>query len=471
MLTRISLAIKDQNMQEALSRELQHEDHILSTISHKNILKQIGDEPCDMLIISEVLLPKLPEDFFQLVSQLPDTPDVVLLAQKDDEQKRVHFLALGCSAVLHQGLSPKSITEALRTLLNKISEAKVEVLQNRRTLGEPRLSDFVSNSQSMQTFINLAKRVTKSDSSLLILGETGVGKERLALAIHAESKRSHAPFIAINCAAMPDNLLESELFGHEQGAFTGASRMRRGAFEMAHKGTIFLDEIGDMPMPLQAKLLRVLQERKFSKLGGEKTIEVDIRIMAATNKDLTSEVEAGNFRKDLYYRLSVVTLLIPPLRERQEDINELVHSYIDYLAPRIGVEVSSISTRALEILKKYHWPGNVRELINVLERAMLLCESNRISINDLPEEMTRDSGNKNTAENITGSKDFYKNLLKSGWKDAREKVVDNFEKIYFENLLQENEGRISSTAKKAGITTRGLYEKMQKHNLAKNDFK
>jgi transcriptional regulator with PAS, ATPase and Fis domain len=236
----------------------------------------------------------------------------------------------------------------------------------------------------MQLFLEETRQIVSSDASVLLLGETGVGKEHLSKAIHAESHRSSGPFIAINMAAIPESLLESELFGHEQGAFTGAVRSRRGAFEMAHGGTIFLDEIGEMPLQMQIKLLRVLQELEFFPIGAEKPVWVDIRVIAATNKDLEAEIEKGNFRKDLYYRLGVITLTLPPLRHRKEDIPAMANHFLTMYNQKIGQAIKQFSQAAMEALIAYHWPGNIRELMNVIERAILLCRSDTICLDDLP---------------------------------------------------------------------------------------
>jgi transcriptional regulator with GAF, ATPase, and Fis domain len=228
------------------------------------------------------------------------------------------------------------------------------------------------------------RRLVASDSNLLILGETGVGKEWLARAVHNEGPRSGGPFLAVNCAALPDALLESELFGHERGAFTGAVRAHRGAFELAHRGTLFLDEVGELPLPLQAKFLRVIEERRITRLGGERAFGVDVRVMAATNRDLEAEVRARRFRADLYYRLGVVALTLPPLRDRVEDVPGLAASALRAAEARVGRPGLSIEPEAMAALVAYAWPGNVRELRNVIERAALLAPGDRLSLADFP---------------------------------------------------------------------------------------
>ncbi len=338
MLIRVLLAIDKPKLQKDLQTLLSQQDVIVDTISRKSqLLKRISRENCDLIIISQSLIPEPVFDTINLLQQLPDSPGIVVMSAEEDPEERAQFLAAGCDAVLYSGLSHESLQAVVNTILAKRSELQQKTLATIRTLAQPRLTDFVSTSTAMQTFMRVVNRVVKADIPLLVLGETGVGKERLARAIHAEGPRSSGPFITVNCGALPETLLESELFGHEKGAFTGAERSRRGWFELAHRGTIFLDEIGELANHLQVKLLSVLQEHEIQRIGSEKSFKVDVRVMAATNRDLEEEIESGYFRKDLYYRLSVMTLKIPPLRDRLEDIPVLVESYINYLRPRIGL--------------------------------------------------------------------------------------------------------------------------------------
>ncbi len=469
MLLRIALAVSEKKIEKKLVKHFEKFDYLLLFPENSNLLGALGSEPSDVIVVSEVLLPVPFSDSIKMITSLPELPVLVVIAESGDESYHAQLLAEGVDVVLHSKLSDADIAAAIEGVAQKKFASRSNIIRARQLTTEPRLSDFVSNSRSMLSFINIARRVVKSDTSVLILGETGVGKERLALALHSEGARSMGPFIPINCAALPDNLLESELFGHEQGAFTGAVRARRGAFEMAHEGTIFLDEIGDMPLSLQVKLLRVLQDRKFMKIGGERTIDVNVRVMAATNRNLAAEVEAGRFRRDLYYRLSVVSLLIPPLRERKEDIPELVQSYIEYFSPRIGVEVNDIDDAALDALSEYSWPGNVRELINVIERAMLLCDGDIISVSELPDEIsTSQRQGKQDAALLTA---LAGGISSRPWKEVRGEVVAYYERIYLTELLAENRGRIADSAAAAGMTTRALNEKMREYNLDKKDFK
>jgi len=315
-----------------------------------------------------------------------------------------------------------------------------------------------------------------SDATLLILGETGVGKERLARAIHAESPRSTGPFVSVNCGALSETLLESELFGHEEGAFTGASRARRGWFELAHGGTIFLDEIGEMPRHLQVKLLSVLQTREIQRVGAESSVAIDVRVMAATNRDLAADVEAGQFRRDLYYRLSVVTLTIPPLAERREDIPTLVDGLLDHFRGEIPHDIQDVSPEAMEALRRYDWPGNVRELMNVVERAMLLSTDQLISLGDLPENISALAPSIEpkfpTPEAVEEeSLSVPKAWLVQPLREARQKLLSEFERAYLAGLLEATGGRIGETARRAGIQPRSLFDKMRRLGLRKEDYR
>jgi DNA-binding NtrC family response regulator len=274
---------------------------------------------------------------------------------------------------------------------------------------------------------------------------------------------------------LPETLIESELFGHEEGAFTGATRARRGAFELAHRGTIFLDEIGEMPPSLQVKLLHALQDYEVKPVGGERPVPVDVRIVVATNRDLRADIEANRFREDLFYRINVITLQIPPLRERQEDIPVLAQSYVAEISRRIGKDVKKLSAEALRALSRYSWPGNVRELINVIERAVLLCDGSSIAAKDLPIELAnagiRRSGPISTLPETRLGLTFHGGWLDKPLREFRSKMVNEAEKAYLAGLLRQTHGRIGETAKRAGIEPRSLHGKMKKHGLRKEDFK
>jgi DNA-binding NtrC family response regulator len=288
------------------------------------------------------------------------------------------------------------LDDTLRHVTDLLKMTERRLTLRRRELArvhvEERETGIVAQSEQMQRVLDEARRVARVDSTVLLTGESGVGKEALARLIHDESGRAAQPFVAINCAAVPEALIESELFGHVRGAFTGATQDRVGLFEAANHGSLLLDEVGDLPASMQVKLLRVLQEREFRRVGENRERQVDIRVMAATHRDLAAEVAAGRFRQDLYYRLRVIEIRIPPLRERHDDVLPLARRFLTETAARLKLPVNAFSPRAADQLLKWDWPGNVRELQNVVERAIVLARGNRIEVDDLPEDVRRVPG-------------------------------------------------------------------------------
>jgi DNA-binding NtrC family response regulator len=469
MLARIVLVLDGPRLERQLTGALAGPGVVVDALAHgRRLWERAAREACDLFVIGRALLPGDGSDTVRVLTGLPDSPDVAVVSSRADPEDDARLLAAGAAAVLDGALSGEAAGAVLKTLLGRRRAAMDRRLSAARDMARPRLTDFVSASPAMQAFMRTVGRVVDSDTTLLVQGETGVGKERLARAIHTEGPRGHGPFVTVNCGALPDALLESELFGHVEGAFTGATRSRRGLFELAHEGTLFLDEIGEMPYHLQVKLLAALQHHEIQPVGAEKTVRVDVRVVAATNRDLDQAVQAREFRQDLYYRLSVVTLTIPPLRERREDIPELVESYLAYFGPRVGRDVSAIRPDALDALCRYDWPGNVRELINVIERGMLLCEEDEITLDDLPAVI---SGRPVGAAPSPALQDVPEAWLERPWAEVRAEVVVRFERAYLAGLLERTEGRVGETAQLAGMTPRSLYEKMQRHGLRKEDFK
>ncbi|QDE92455.1 sigma-54-dependent Fis family transcriptional regulator [Myxococcus xanthus] len=332
------------------------------------------------------------------------------------------------------------VTEALRQAERKL-RAKRQSLARAGVTEDP--AGMVARSEAMQRIINLARRVAKVDSTVLVTGESGVGKERIARLIHDESGRAHKAFVAVNCAAVTESLLESELFGHARGAFTGATHDRAGLFEAAHGGTLFLDEVGEVPPSMQAKLLRVLQEREVRRVGENASRKVDVRLVAATNRDLAEEVRQGRFRQDLYYRLRVIELKIPPLRERRDDILPLARLLLAEAAERLGRRVSGLSPDAADQLLRYAWPGNVRELSNAVERAVALCEGTRVEREDLPEEVRAAPPS----------------LVPTG----NPQRLEDMEKHYILAVLAQNGGNRARTAEQLDIGVATLYRKLKQY--------
>jgi DNA-binding NtrC family response regulator len=284
-------------------------------------------------------------------------------------------------------------TAELQTALDEVEQLKTQLQAENTYLREEiqlehNFADIISRGKPLNVVLTQIEQVAPTDASVLILGESGTGKELLARAVHNRSKRSHRPLVKVNCASLPSNLIESELFGHEKGAFTGALAKKMGRFELADKGTIFLDEIGELPIDLQPKLLRVLQEGEFERLGNPHTTKVDVRVIAATNRELEKMVKAGNFREDLYYRLNVFPITSPPLRDRKEDIGILVAHFLKKFSGKIGKTLEHVSQEAMNALEAYHWPGNVRELENTIERAVILAQGEALTLKDLSELRT-----------------------------------------------------------------------------------
>jgi DNA-binding NtrC family response regulator len=388
MLIRITLAVRAPALQKQLQNALARPDVLMQVPrARKNLWEWIVSEPSDALIISQSLLPDRLRDEMNQLQSRPDSPAAVVLSDSANPKAHAKLMAEGCDAVLFAGLAVDQVRAVIEAMLEKRRRLTQKRFFAPQPLAEPRLADFVSQSPGMAAFMNTVPRVVQSDTALLIEGETGVGKERLACAIHAEGPRSKGRFVALNCGALPEQLLESELFGHVRGAFTGATAARRGWFELAHSGTLFLDEVGEIPIHLQVKLLRVLQEHEIQPVGSEKSFGVDVRVIAASNRPLGPEVEAGRFRRDLYHRLSVVTVTVPPLRDRMEDIPFLVERHVHFIAQQMGRHVTGVNAQAMQALARYPWPGNVRELNNVIERAILLCDNTEITLDDLAESI------------------------------------------------------------------------------------
>jgi DNA-binding NtrC family response regulator len=470
MLIRVGLAVKDSRLQSYLAKNLSDTDVRVEIFGPPRAVWQNAlRSGMDVIVISDAYVLRPIDNGIAILNELPESPTTIIIHGSESLEEHAQLAAAGADVVLYGGLSRTRLFEAIDSALESRRQFIQRKRIDRRGIIEAKISDFVMESRAMQVFIEDVQQIVPSDSPILLTGETGVGKEHLARAIHAQSPRSVGPFISINMAAMPENLLESELFGHEQGAFTGALRYRRGAFELAHGGTIFLDEIGEMPLHLQTKLLRVLQDYEVKPLGGENIIELDVRVIAATNRDLESAVTQGTFRQDLYYRLSVLMLTIPPLRHRREDIPAMVRRFTTQFRYKIGREISGFSEAALSALCRYDWPGNVRELMNVIERAILLCRNPVIGMAELPNVFHGDGVSDGTSipGMILGTDD----MLSRSLPEIQQEVMDKVERIYLERVLSKTRGRVNQAARIAGIHSRGLYNKMKRLGLRKEDFK
>ncbi len=328
--------------------------------------------------------------------------------------------------------------------------------------------ELVGANPKMREVYTILERIAPTDATVVVEGETGTGKELVARALHGASRRSGGPFMVFDCGAVPPHLIESELFGHEKGAFTGAVSARKGLFELAHGGTVFLDELGELALDLQPKLLRVLEQREVRRVGGGRPIRVDVRVVAATNRDLSAEVKAGRFRQDLFYRLSVVRIKLPPLRDRKEDVPRLVEHFLAHgkfnQGPDGQPRVRGISREAMDLMMAYDWPGNVRELHNVVERAVSFAQAEVLQAADLPEHLLGSAGTH--VGPPPGSEAGWMPVpTDAPFKDAKEQWVALFERQYLERLLQEHEGNISRAARAAGIDRKHFRRLLQKHGL------
>jgi DNA-binding NtrC family response regulator len=341
------------------------------------------------LVITDLKLPGMDGlEFLQLVKRTDAQVPVVLMTAFGTVETAVQAMKAGASDYVLKPFSLEEMKLVIRKELN-VRRLQEENRDLREALGKRyEFKNIVARSPKMQEVLAVVERVAPGNSTVLLGGESGVGKDLIARAIHQHSRRASGLFLKINCAAIPENLLESELFGYEKGAFTGAMTSKPGKFELADKGSIFLDEIGDVPPAIQVKLLRVLQEREFERLGGTKTLRVDVRLIAATNRDLRVALEQGTFREDLYYRLNVVPINIPPLREHKEDIPDLVRVFLDRFGHEAGKQVNTVTPAAMKRLMEFHWPGNVRELENIIERAVALSTGDVIDLEDIRLDMS-----------------------------------------------------------------------------------
>jgi len=341
---------------------------------------------------------------------------------------------------------------ALAQVTEDLKRSESRLRSRRRALeladAAPNVAGIVAQSSAMERVLELARRVARVDSTVLLTGESGVGKERIARLIHGESSRAKGPFLAVNCGAVAEGLLESELFGHARGSFTGASQDRAGLFEAATGGTLFLDEVGEVPPPMQVKLLRALQEREIRRVGENAVRRVNVRVLAATNRDLVAEVNAARFRQDLYYRLRVVEIRVPPLRDRRDDVLPLARSFLAEVAARVGRKATGFTPRAANQLVRYQWPGNVRELENAVERAVVLSRGPRIDVDDLPEEVS---------------------LALPGVRAAGEvRPLEAVERDYILAVIKANDGNKTRAAEQLKIGAATLYRKLKQYGALRN---
>lgn len=435
-----------------IRRALEHKYRIAEADSAAAAREAIRVERPDVILLDVVMPDEDGLSFLKWLASSGNSQPVLVVSALDTAGTAVESLRFGAADYIVKGFDIEELRKRVGNLV-KLTELGAENEKLRRELvAQGEFGRMIGRSAAMRQVFELAERVAPTDATVLILGESGTGKDLLAQEIHARSPRADGPFVAVNCAALPENLIESELFGFEKGAFTGAAQQRKGKFELASGGTLFLDEIGDMNPVTQAKVLRALENRTIERLGGSQSIPVDVRVISATHRNLPAEIAAGKFREDLYYRLRVVTLEIPPLRAHKDDLPLLATAFLDQLSARHN-RTARLSSEASEILERHDWPGNARELRNALERSLVLSRGDEIHPADLPAEI-RDGSRSAIPRASSDDGDC---LAASDFRDAKRK----FEIAFFRRKLEEHRWNVSQTAAEVGLHRQSLQEKLR----------
>jgi len=426
---------------------------VIKADSGLSALKKIEDVMPDLVLL-DIWMPE-PDGLDTLVKikELYPHLQVVMMSGHGNIETAVKATKLGAYDFIEKPLSLEKVLLSVKNALDYYRlEEEISLFKEK----EKRKYSIIGNSRAIHDLKEQIRIVAPTDAWVLISGENGTGKELVAHTIHRLSRRSRKPMVEVNCAAIPEELIESELFGHEKAAFTGATTMRKGKFDLAHEGTIFLDEIGDMSLRAQAKTLRILQEQKFERVGGSRVIEVDVRVLAATNKDLEAEIGRGTFREDLYFRLNVIPIRVPPLKEHLEDIPELISEFVQEFSRTTNIEPKEFSKDAIGVLNKYEWPGNVRELKNLVERLMIMTRESVVHAKDIPPPFNRSAA--------------FGGGLERAFKSASLREARNeFERVFIESKLREFDWNISQTAEAIGIERSNLHRKIKAYGL--NDMK
>jgi DNA-binding NtrC family response regulator len=423
-------------------------------------LKALTERPYSV-IVTDLKMPRV--DGLQLLEEVQKRrlhADVIITTGFGTIDHAVQAMRLGAADFLTKPIKLEHLRLVVQRSLRERALQDEVVALREKLHAQFKFHDILSKSPRMHDVFELISHVAETISTVLIVGETGTGKELVARAVHEASPRRAAPFVAVNCAALPESLLESELFGHEKGAFTSAAGQRKGRFELAHGGTIFLDEVGEIPLAMQAKLLRVLQERRFERVGGSQTVEVDVRVVAATNRDLLRLAKEGKFREDLYYRLNVVKIDLPPLHERPEDIALLAEHFVQKFS-RPGASPKQIAPEAMEALLQHRWPGNIRELENAMERACVTSRDELVRSENLPVEILKPSRPRYQLP-VDLSRPLTEQLTE---------LTAAFEERYLRRALKRTRGHIGRTAHLTGLSRRTITEKLALYQIEKAEFK
>ncbi len=435
-----------------LRRALEAKYRMAEADSAESARAALPREKPDLVLLDVILAGEDGLSFLRWMREQGSDVPVLMVSALDTAKTAVEALRLGAADYLVKGFELEELRQRVANLL-KLSDLEQENAALRsRLAAEGQFGPMIGRSAEMRRAFELADRVAPADSTVLILGESGTGKDLLAQEIHRRSPRAGQAFVAVNCAALPENLIESELFGYEKGAFTGAAQQKKGKFELASGGTLFLDEIGDMNAVTQAKVLRALESRTIERLGGTQSIPVDVRVISATHRDLPTEIRAGRFRDDLFYRLRVVSIELPPLRAHKEDIPLLADAFQQLHGARLG-RTSRLTRDALAALERYDWPGNVRELKNAIERCLVLCRGAEITAEDLPGEILRGEG-------LTAKREMKGTDAGLGETDFRE-AKRKFEIAYLTRQLVERRWNVSRTAAAIGLHRQSLQEKLR----------
>ncbi|MBN1848380.1 MAG: sigma-54-dependent Fis family transcriptional regulator [Deltaproteobacteria bacterium] len=416
-------------------------------------LEKIREEMPDLVLL-DIWMPGMDgiQTLIKIKEEYPHL-QIVMMSGHGTIETAVKATKLGAYDFIEKPLSLENLLLSIQNALDYYQlEEEISLLKEKNR----EKHTITGTSKAIHNVLEQIRIVAPTDAWVLISGENGTGKELVAHTIHRMSKRSNKPLVEVNCAAIPEELIESELFGHERGAFTGATAMKKGKFDQAHEGTLFLDEIGDMSLKAQSKTLRILQEQKFERVGGSKTIQVDVRVIAATNKDLEAEIEKGTFRDDLYFRLNVVPINVPPLRDRVEDIRALADEFMKDISLNANLKAKFFSDDSIEVLKRYYWPGNVRELKNLVERLAIMIPGDVICKEDIPAPFNQEPKIKEEPESYFGT-------------DSYKEAKNRFEKAFIAKKLKEFHGNISQTAEAIGIERSNLHKKIKAYGL--DEFK
>jgi DNA-binding NtrC family response regulator len=447
------LVIDDkENVRKMLSKTLETEGYEVETAEDGAVGWEKAKEKRYDLVLTDLKLPKM--DGLEVLSKVKESDPgiaVIVMTAYGTVETAVQAMKEGAFDYLAKPFDPDHLNVLIKRALENRRLLAENILLREELAHNLGYAEIIGKCEKMKEVSKLVRKVAPSDTTVLLLGESGTGKELFARAIHSLSQRRDGPYVAINCAAIPHELLENELFGSEKGAYTGSVARKMGKFEIAEGGTIFLDEVGDLDVALQAKLLRVLQEKNFERLGGTKTISVNVRLIAASNTDLKKAIEKKSFREDLYYRLSVFPLQIPPLRERIEDIPELASYFIEKYCTEMKKLKKTISREAMKLLERYHWPGNVRELENTIERAIILCEEKKIE----PEHLAIRIQTPNEIRLREGA----------GLKEVGQHAQAEAERSLILRILNQSRGNKRKTAEILKIDYTTLFEKIKKYNI------